>query len=108
MDLDWFWRDWIYSTARLDQAVDSVSSRADGGSDVYLSNRGTMVMPAEISLAFTDGSRSTVRLPVEMWNLGARFVYRVPEKKRVTRAEVDPRRALPDIDRANNAWPRMR
>jgi len=106
MDLDWFWRGWIYSTARLDQAVDSVASRADGGSDVHLSNRGTMVMPAEISLTFADGSKTIVKLPVEMWNLGSQFVYRVPEKKRVTRAEVDPRHALPDIDRANNVWPR--
>ena len=104
MDLDWFWRGWIYSTARLDQSVDSVTTRADGGSNVYLANRGTMVMPAELSLTFADGSQTIVKLPVEMWNLGSQFVYRVPEKKRVTRAEVDPRRALPDIDRANNVW----
>jgi hypothetical protein len=107
MDLDWFWRGWIYSTARLDQSVDSVATRADGGSNVYLGNRGTMVMPAEISLAFADGSKTIVKLPVEMWNLGSQFVYRVPEKKRVTRAEVDPRHALPDVDRANNLWPRV-
>ena len=30
MELDWFWRDWIFTTARLDQAVDSVSRGADG------------------------------------------------------------------------------
>ncbi len=106
MDLDWFWRGWIFSTARLDQAVDSISARPDGGSDIHLSNRATMVMPAEVSITFADGARTTVRLPVEMWNLGSRFVYRVPEKKRVTRAEVDPRHALPDIDRTNNLWPR--
>jgi hypothetical protein len=41
-----------------------------------------------------------------MWNLGSRFDYRVPGAMRVTRAEVDPRGVLPDIDRANNAWPR--
>ncbi len=28
MELDWFWRDWIFTTARLDQAVDSVSRAA--------------------------------------------------------------------------------
>ena len=106
MDLDWFWRGWIFSTARLDQVVDSVTARADSGSNVYLANRGTMVMPAELSLTFADGSRTTVKLPVEMWNLGSQFVYRVLEKKRVTRAEVDQRRALPDIDRTNNGWPR--
>ena len=106
MELDWFWRDWIFTTARLDQAVDSATTRSDGGSDIHLSNRGTMVMPAELAISFDDGARTTVKLPVEMWNLGDRFVYRVPEKKRVRRVEVDPRHALPDVERANNAWPR--
>ena len=106
MDLDWFWRGWIFSTARLDQAVDSIASRNEGGSDVHLSNRGTMVMPAELSLVFSDGSKTTVKLPVEMWNLGPKFVYRVPEKKRVREAVVDPRQAMPDVDRSNNRWPK--
>ncbi|HKJ03059.1 MAG TPA: M1 family metallopeptidase, partial [Longimicrobiales bacterium] len=35
MNLDWFWREWIYTTARLDQAVDRVTARADGGTDVH-------------------------------------------------------------------------
>ena len=105
MDLDWFWRGWIYSTARLDQSVDSVSVRGDS-SAIYLSNRGTMVLPAEIALTFADGSHSSVKLPIEMWNLGSVFVYRVPERKRVVRAEIDPRHALPDINRLNNSWPR--
>src|SRR5205823_12118399 len=28
-DLDWFWRGWVYTTARLDQAVDSVTAAGD-------------------------------------------------------------------------------
>jgi hypothetical protein len=106
MELDWFWRDWIFTTARLDQAVDSVYTGTSGQSVIHLSNRGTMVMPAEVAITFSDGTKSTVRLPVEMWNLGSRFDYIVPDKKRVNRAELDPRRALPDIDRSNNQWPR--
>ncbi|HZS58974.1 MAG TPA: M1 family metallopeptidase [Gemmatimonadaceae bacterium] len=101
MDLDWFWRGWIYTTARLDQAVDSVV-----GPKVYLSNRGTMIMPAELAITFDDGTQSTVRLPIEMWNLGSRFTYRVPGSKHITRVELDPRKGLPDIDRRNNGWPR--
>jgi hypothetical protein len=106
VELDWFWRGWIYSTARLDQAVDNITARAGGGSTIVLSNRGQMVMPAELRLTFADGSTDTVRLPVDMWNLGARFSYRVPGTKRVTRAELDPRQVYPDINRANNRWPR--
>ena len=106
MELDWFWRDWIFTTARLDQAVDSVGRTSNGETTVYLSNRGTMVMPATLSLAFSDGTTQEVKLPIEMWNLGDRFAYRVPGTRTVQRAVVDPRNALPDLDRSNNAWPR--
>ena len=101
VDLDWFWRDWIYTTARLDQAVDSVG--ASGGVEkIFLVNRGTMTLPLEMDVAYSDGSTERVRLPVEMWNLGPRFAYRVREGKSVQRVLIDPRRALPDVDRKNN------
>jgi hypothetical protein len=65
-----------------------------------------MVMPAELAISFDDGTTSVVKLPVDMWNLGDTFVYRVPGAKSVRGVTIDPRRALPDVDRANNRWPR--
>jgi hypothetical protein len=106
MDLDWFWREWVMTTTHLDQAVDSIAAAPAGVSEVRLASLGTMVMPAELKLTFTDGSMEVVRLPVEMWNLGPRFTYRVHGRPAVKRAELDPRHALPDVDRANNGYPR--
>jgi len=106
MELDWFWRDWVYTTTRLDQAVDSVSTDSSGHAVVHLSNRGTMTLPAELRLEYEDGTNEVVRLPVEMWNLGSHFAYHVGTSKRVRRVEVDPRRVLPDLQRANNSWAR--
>jgi hypothetical protein len=103
MELDWFWRAWVMTTARLDQAVDSVTNGA-GGAVVHLTSRGTMVMPAELSITFDDGSVTSAKLPVEMWNLGTRFDYHVSGMSRVRRVEIDPRQVLPDIDRGNNVW----
>jgi hypothetical protein len=98
MDLDWFWRDWIYTTARLDQAVDSL-----GTEKIFLSNRGTMTLPLEMDLTYQDGSTERVKLPVEMWNLGPRFAYPLKSGKTVTRVVLDPRQALPDVERGNNS-----
>jgi hypothetical protein len=106
MELDWFWRDWVFTTARLDQAVDAVTTDTSGHASVALSNRGTMTMPAELQLTFDDGTLETVRLPVEMWNQGTHFTYRLPSKKALRKVEVDPRHVLPDYDRANNVWTR--
>jgi hypothetical protein len=101
MDLDFFWRDWIYTTARLDQAVDSVGV-ADSVPKVFLSNRGTMTLPLEMDLTYADGTTERVKLPVEMWNLGTAFAYRVRGGRQVTGVVVDPRGVLPDVDRKNN------
>jgi hypothetical protein len=106
MDLDWFWRGWVMTTARLDQAVDSVRT-ASGVTRVYLSNREAMVMPLELRVTRAEGRVETVKLPVEMWNQGSRFVHTMGGGGRVTRVEVDPRRALPDSRRGNNTWPRQ-
>jgi hypothetical protein len=106
MELDWFWRDWIFTTARLDQAVDSVARVPNGVSSVYLSNRGTMVMPTTLRLTFVNAPTREVRLPVDMWNLGDHFVYRVPFTGQIRDVEIDPQGAMPDIDRTNNRWPR--
>jgi hypothetical protein len=102
VDLDWFWRDWVFTTARLDQAVDSIG-RTQDGEKVFLSNRASMMLPLEMALTLTDGSTERVRLPVEMWNQGSKFAYRLRSAKEVKRVVIDPRRVFPDIDRANNA-----
>ncbi len=101
MDLDWFWRDWVLTTARLDQAVDSIG-RTQDGEKVFLSNRGSMMLPLEMDLTFTDGSTERVRLPVEMWNQGSKFAYRLRSGKGIRRVVIDPRRVYPDVNRSNN------
>lgn len=106
IELDWFWRDWVFTTARLNQAVDSVKTDTTGHANVFLTNRGTMVLPAELKITFDDGTSEIAKLPVEMWNLGPHFMYRLPSKKTVRQVEVDSRHVLPDYDRANNVWMR--
>jgi hypothetical protein len=104
-ELDWFWRNWIYTTARLDQAVEGV--RRDGDTTfIQLANRAQMVLPVELELRYDDGTTETRKLPVEMWHLGSRFTYRLPGAKQITGVTIDPRRIYPDIDRDNNRWSR--
>jgi hypothetical protein len=106
-DLDWFWREWVFTTARLDQAVDSVTGTKDTAY-VYLSNRGQMVMPVTLEVTYPDGTKETRALPIEMWNLGNRFTARVATPKPLNAVTVDPKRIYPDADRTNNTWSRGR
>jgi hypothetical protein len=103
-DLDWFWREWIYTTARLDQAIDSVHAVGNDSTYIYLSNRGQMVLPLTLALRYADGSSETRTLPIEMWNLGDRFMARFATPKTVVGVVIDPSAALPDVNRVNNKW----
>lgn len=103
MDLDFFWRDWIYTTARLDQAIAAVRETGET-TDIVIENRGEMEMPVELEVTYADGTTETMNLPVEMWNLGERFVHRVPATREVVEVRLDPRGVYPDVDDANDAW----
>ncbi len=104
-DLDWFWRQWVYTTARLDQAVDSVRPVGRDSTYIFLSNRSQMTLPVTIELTYADGTRDRHVYPVEMWNLGPHFVARVATNRHVTAIRLDPDGIYPDGDRANDRWP---
>jgi len=105
-DLSWFWRGWFYTTAGIDQAVDSVvlSDTAGVLSQIHLRNPGAMPMPVELAVTLSGGKTLRIRLPVEVWYLGNTYVAAVPGD--VTGVRIDPDEVLPDLDRANNVWPR--
>lgn len=104
-DLDWFWRGWIYTTARLDQAIDEVRRSGDS-TFIRLSNRGEMVLPVQLELRYNDGTSERRDLPVDMWQLGETFTYRMAAAKQVVGVVIDPRRVYPDVERENNSWGR--
>jgi Peptidase family M1 domain len=105
-DLSWFWRPWFYTTDRLDQAVDSVTTTDSGGvgSQVHLRNASPMPMPVELDLRMEDGTARHLSLPVEIWYSGDQYTLRVEGPKRVVGATIDARNFYPDVRRENNSW----
>ncbi len=100
-DLDWFWRGWIMGTGVLDQAVDSVTTDANG-TNIFLGNHGELVMPLELELVTGNGTHK-LRLPVEVWKTTNTYTITVPGMQ-VKQVTVDPGRYLPDVHRDNNVW----
>jgi Peptidase family M1 domain len=103
-DLAWFWRGFFYTTAALDQSVESVKQTPDGTALISLRSLGAAVMPVELELTFDDGSTQVVKLPVEIWYGGNRYVYRFMPGKVIVRARVNPDGLFPDLVPGNDAW----
>jgi hypothetical protein len=106
-DLSWFWRSWFYTTERLDQSVDSVTTADSAGvrvSRVYLRSATPMPMPVELDVRMDDGTGEHLSLPVEIWYGGSRYTVLVPGPKRVVGATIDARNFYPDVRRENNSW----
>jgi peptidase M1-like protein len=101
VDLDWYWRDWVYTTNRPDQEVAAIEN-SDSGGRVILENKGAMQLPVFLRVTYADRTTESVTLPVDLWNQGPRFTWRARNGKRVMRAEVDPEGKFPDADRSNN------
>jgi hypothetical protein len=106
-DLAWFWRGWIFTTAALDLGIESVTQRVQGSGNVarvILRNQGQQVMPVRLSLTLRDGSTMDVKLPVEIWYGGDRYVAVIPTASPVVSATIDRDGMLPDVNPANNGW----
>ena len=102
-DLSWFWRGFFYTTAALDQSVESVKL-AEGSTQVTVANLGDAVMPVELELGFDDGTTDLVKLPVEIWYGGDRYVYQDRSGKALVNARVNPDGTFPDAIATNDAW----
>jgi hypothetical protein len=106
-DLNWFWKEWFFTTWMLDQAITSVTYSANDpskGISITIANKGKMVLPVIVKIIQHDGETATVKLPVEIWERGGSWTFHYNSTKTVDQVILDPENVLPDIDRRNNVW----
>ena len=103
-DLSWFWRTWWYETWTLDQAIGAVTP-VNGKLSVTIEDRGLAPMPVRLAITRTGGAVERREIPVDVWLSGARrYTLTLDGPATVTKIEIDPENAFPDIDRSNNRW----
>ncbi len=74
---------------------------------ISIKNAGKFPMPVILKLNWKDGSSEILRLPVQVWMTNEeRFAKLVVSDKELASVEMDPFQEIPDIDRANDTWPR--
>jgi aminopeptidase N len=105
-DLGWFFDQWLHTTATLDWSVEEARTiRASSGdegdgdwrTEVTLRREGEAWMPVTLRLR-GDGSTRDVRVE----SRDRRVTVEVPTPWKPSSAELDPERAILDVDRSND------
>ena len=107
-NLNWFWKEWFYTTWEFDQSIKSVKYIDDdpaNGALITIENLQEMALPVIIKVTEKNGNSNIVRLPVEIWQRGGQWTLKYNSTSAITSVVLDPDNELPDIDRKNNVWP---
>jgi hypothetical protein len=106
-DLNWFWKEWFFTTWKLDQAITSVKyidNDPGKGALITIGNKAKMILPVIVKVIQANGQAETMRLPVEIWQRGGTWTFKYPSKNKIAKVILDPENVLPDVDRKNNEW----
>jgi hypothetical protein len=107
-DLNWFWKEWFFTTWKLDQAVQSVTyvnNDPSKGAVITLVNKDKMAMPVDLKITQSNGQTETIHFPVNIWQRGGGvWKFKYPSTSSITKVEIDPDHQLADVDTKNNVW----
>ncbi|MEO9022526.1 MAG: M1 family metallopeptidase, partial [Ginsengibacter sp.] len=85
-DLNWFWKEWFYTTWKLDQAITDVKyvdNDPAKGVLITIENKGKMIMPVIIKIQQSNGNNEVVKLPVEIWQRGGTWTFKYASKNKI-------------------------
>lgn len=75
--------------------------------EVTFEKPGEMLMPLIVEYSYTDGSKETVKYPVELWRKNDTEVSKViATDKELSQIIVDPKEETADVNTENNYWPK--
>ena len=106
-DLSWFYQEWFFNNWLLDQSVESVAyvnQDPAKGALITIENKGQAAMPVTAEITETGGRKTTVRLPVEIWQRGGTWTFRANTTTPLTQVVLNPTNLLPDVNKGNNTW----
>ena len=106
-DLNWFWKEWFFTTWTLDQEVASVTyvkNDPSKGALITINNKGKMILPAMVTVTEKDGKSTVVNLPIDVWQRGGSWTFKFASTQPLTSVVLDANKQLPDTDRSNNVW----
>ena len=106
-ELNWFWKEWFFTTWKFDQAITDVKyidNDPSKGARITIDNKEKMILPVIVKVVEHGGHTATIQLPVEIWQRGGSWTFAYPSRNTIDKVILDPEHVLPDVDRKNNEW----
>ena len=106
-DLGWFWKGMFIENYKLDQAITEVkyiNSDSTQGALVTVVNFDKMAMPVYLSYETSSGKMGSLKLPVEVWQNGSKWIVKLNTTEALKSVTIDPEHVFPDINPDNNTW----
>ena len=120
-DLGWFWYYWLFTTERVDESIQNVTTR--GRTIVTVRQDGEMPAPVILKVEFApgggaigrmknarmiDATTALVTYPVDVWFSGSRTFDASLDfgPRTIGRITLDPYNRFPDRNASDNVWPR--
>jgi hypothetical protein len=106
-DLGWFWKSMFIENYKLDQAVTDVKYvKGDSslGALVTIENLDRMAMPVYLQYETQSGKTATVKIPVEIWQNGSKWIEKLNTTENIKSVTIDPEHIFPDYNFDNNTW----
>ena len=67
-----------------------------------IDNLEKMPMPVVLDIKTVSGKTTRIKLPVEIWERNTSWTFKAPVTEAVESVVLDPEKAFPDINPANN------
>ncbi|MEO6289802.1 MAG: M1 family metallopeptidase, partial [Ginsengibacter sp.] len=99
-DLNWFWKEWFFTTWKFDQAITAVNyvdNDPSKGALITITNKEKMILPVIVKVILTNGKAETMQLPVEIWQRGGTWTFKYPSTNKIEKVILDPENVLPDV-----------
>ena len=102
-DLEWFWQPWFFDKGYPEQGVAEVK-KENGKSIIVIQNLGTLPMPIELSIIYSDGSTDKIVKKMDVWKNGEKKIEIADESGKVIKSITLGSDVIPDINSENNIF----
>ena len=100
--MNWFWKRWFIDGGVPDLSIKKVV-KAGTNYTVTIDCVGQKPVPVDLTIAYTDGTKSTLHRSIAVWKKANTVILTLPAKTSVKSISLGST-YVPDVNRKNNVW----